>query len=197
MRDRAFDVIRAGVESRAERGCAEIQFEQLLARPLDVIGATRDACRVAAELLPERHRHRVLQMRAARLQHVRERTRLVVERGAQFAGGGEEAGGRGEEREPRGGGEHVVGRLSHVDVIVGMNLVCTRRARRRAVRPRGSRALRSCSCCATCPRPPDTRPRRTDRDARRQEFRRPPRRSRRLSSDRAARDPRSRAPPPA
>ena len=69
--DRQPREVVAGVEARADRRRAEVQFQQLPRRLLHVVGAAPDARGVAAELLAQRHRHRVLQMRAADLQDVR------------------------------------------------------------------------------------------------------------------------------
>ena len=52
---------------------------KLLGRRRDVVGAAPDARGVAAELLPERDRHGVLQVRAAGLQHVGELVGLARE----------------------------------------------------------------------------------------------------------------------
>ena len=79
-----------------------------------------------------------------------------------------------QERQPRRRREHVVGRLSHVDVIVRVDARVRRRARSPGSRRRGWRAPRWRSCCATCRRRPGRRRRRTDRAARRPGSRRRP-----------------------
>ena len=71
--DGELGVVVAGVEAGADRRRAEVQLLQLLRRVLDVVGAALDARGVAAELLAERHRHRVLQVRAADLEDAIER----------------------------------------------------------------------------------------------------------------------------
>ena len=72
-------VIVAGIQSGSDRRGAEIHFFQLLRRLLDIVRTALDAGGVAAELLAERHRHRILQMRAAHLEDVRERVGLLAE----------------------------------------------------------------------------------------------------------------------
>ena len=76
----SLDVVVAGVQSRADRRRAKIQFEQLRRRLFDVVCAARDARGVPAELLAQRHRHRILQVRAADFQHVGEGRGLGVQR---------------------------------------------------------------------------------------------------------------------
>ncbi len=118
VRDREPCVVVAGVQPGADRGRAEVQLLQLLRRLLDIVGAALDARGPAAELLAERHRHRVLQVRPAHLQHVRERARLLLQRRRQAARGVHERPHADEQRDARRRGEHVVGGLSHVHVVV-------------------------------------------------------------------------------
>ena len=71
-------VVVAGVEAGADRRGAEIQLEQLRRRVRRRSSRRmRDVGGVAAELLAERDRHRILQMRAAGLR-ARARTRGLV-----------------------------------------------------------------------------------------------------------------------
>ena len=67
-RDREIRVVVSGIETSADRRRAEVQFPQLFGRPLDVVRSSLEARGVAAELLSERDRHRILQMRAAHFQ---------------------------------------------------------------------------------------------------------------------------------
>ncbi len=91
----------------------------------------RDA--VCAELLPQANRHRVLQMRAAALQHIVELGTLGEERITELAKGLGEVAREREGAEADGRGDHVVGGLRHVDVIVRMD--------RCVASARGSQAL--------------------------------------------------------
>ena len=78
---------------------------------------------VRRELLPERHRHRVLQLRAAHLQHVAKLRGLGFERAAQHGHRIDES----EDSEVAGDLERrrvdVVGALAHVDVFVRMQVL--------------------------------------------------------------------------
>ena len=131
-----------------------------------IVGAAADARGVAAELLAERDRHGVLQVRAAGLQHAGELVGLSREARRRVASPRRTSGaGAEQQRQARRGREHVVGRLAHVDVVVRVHARVGARAARRGSPPRGWRAPRSRSCCARCRRPPDTRRRRTDRAA--------------------------------
>ena len=79
-------VVVAGVQAGADRRGADVQLAQLPRRLLDVVGAALDAGGVAAELLAERDRHRVLKMGAAGLEDVGELVGLSA-RGCARAGG--------------------------------------------------------------------------------------------------------------
>ena len=107
----------AGVQSGPDRRRAEIQLEQRRPRA-STSSAPRGRCGVAAELLAERHRHRVLQVCAADLEHAAERRGLRVERVGQLPRRAHERRGRRQQRQPRRRREHVVGGLAHVDVVV-------------------------------------------------------------------------------
>ena len=80
--------------------------------------AAPHAVRVAAELLPERDRHRILQMRAAGLEHVGELVRFPSEAFAKRVRVRHERRRAEQQRQPRRRREDVVRRLAHVDVIV-------------------------------------------------------------------------------
>ena len=115
-------VLLAGVEPGADGRRAEIQLLESAGRMVDVVGAAGEARGVAAELLAERHRHRVLQVRPADLEH-RRRTRRPCAQATPTARGPtpRAAPCTEEQREPRRRREHVVRRLSHVDVVVRVN----------------------------------------------------------------------------
>ena len=77
---------------------------------------------VAAEFLPQANRRGVGEMRSADLDDVVPLLRLVAQRRCKPFQGGQQFLGNGLARgHVDGGGEHVVGRLPHVDVIVGMD----------------------------------------------------------------------------
>ena len=98
----------------------------------------------AADLLAERQRRRVLQVRAADLDDVRERLRLAVERAraARATAGSRCSSTLLDGRDVHRGRERVVRRLRHVDVIVRVHRRSCRRACRRRARSRGSRSPR-------------------------------------------------------
>ena len=113
-----------GVEPGADRGAAERQLAHVGAGPPRLAATPcRDGRGVAAELLAERDRRGVHQVRPAALDHVGELAGLGLERRRR---GGPGAGqqrpsdqpGRGEVDRRR---EDVVGRLGGVDVVVGMD----------------------------------------------------------------------------
>ena len=68
-----------GVEPRTNGGCAEIQLLQLLCGAFHVLSTLRHVLRVTAELLTEGHRHGVLQVGSAGLQHVGELVALLAQ----------------------------------------------------------------------------------------------------------------------
>ena len=70
-------VVFTGVQSRPDGRGTDVQLAQLLRRRRHVVGSAAHALRVAAELLTERDRDRVLQVRAAGLQDVAELVRLA------------------------------------------------------------------------------------------------------------------------
>ena len=175
LRDRARGVVVAGVESGADRRRAEIQLLQL--RPTHARHRRRRArCRRRSRRTPGRASSAPRPADACVRPSGRRRTRRPC--GASDAASARAASTSApcaeQQRQARRRREHVVGRLSHVDVIVRMDQRGTRRARRRAARRRGWRAPRWRSCCATCRRRPGRRRRRTDRGARRRGSRRRP-----------------------
>ena len=75
----------------------------------------------AVEFLAERHRHRILQVRAAHLQHPLELLALDEEGVLQPAQRLHVAGQAQDQRQPEGGRVDVVGRLPVIDMIVGVD----------------------------------------------------------------------------
>src|SRR3954454_1605819 len=78
------DVLGLGVETRADRGRADVLLEQQVGRLRDAFPRAPDRQRVRGELLAEPNRHGILHMRAARLEDVIERASTIVERLGQL-----------------------------------------------------------------------------------------------------------------
>ena len=119
---------RVGVQPRAGGGAPERDLPDVHERRLHALLAKRDLGGVAGELLAERDRHGVHQVRAAGLDDVlkafrlaRERALELLERGQQLVLGDVQRG------QVDGRGEHVVGGLAHVDVVVGVHLLAGER----------------------------------------------------------------------
>ena len=106
-----------------------------------------------AELLAERERHRVHQVRAAGLDDVGDVGGLAADRPGQLLQRRQKLLGNGERRgEVHRRREHVVAALAAVDVVVRMH----RRSRPRSG-SRDARSPRLRSCCCWCPSPSGTR----------------------------------------
>ena len=131
LRELAADLLgelRVRVEPGAGRGAAERDLAHVDERRLDALLAEADLRRVAAELLAEGHGHRVHEVRAPRLDDVLEALGLARERALELLERGQQLVGRTiERREVHGAGEHVVGGLAHVDVVVGVHAVAGQR----------------------------------------------------------------------
>ena len=111
-----------GVEAGAHGGAAGGQFVETGQRGLDALDVRRELGHVARELLAQGERHGIHEMRAPDLRHLGVLHLLVVQRISQRADRGDESvhdlldGG-----DVHGGREGVVGRLRHVDVVVGVD----------------------------------------------------------------------------
>ena len=116
--DGALGVVVAGVESSADGRRAEVEFEQLDRVDGHLRGRVQHVGGVAAEHLSDRDRHGVLEVGAADLQDRCELVRLALERLAQGRGRFRQAVRHRQDGEPHRRGKHVVGGLSHVDVVV-------------------------------------------------------------------------------
>jgi len=106
----------------ADGGATDRELTQPGQRGLHPFDACLDLPGIAAELLAECHRHGVHQMRSARLDYrlplprlARQRLVQHLESRNQVPHGGFRGG------DVRGGGEGVVRRLRHVDVVVGVH----------------------------------------------------------------------------
>ena len=106
-----------GVESGADRGAAEIDLGDERDSLVHPVGVLADGDRERAELLPQRHRHGILQLRTSEFEHVAEFDCLVGTFGRQFAQCVREPTGADSERHLHGSGVDVVGALSEVDVF--------------------------------------------------------------------------------
>ena len=80
QRAHALGELGVRVQAGADRGAAERDLAEALQRGLDALDPLAHLRRVAAELLAERHRHGVHQVRPARLDDVVELARLRLER---------------------------------------------------------------------------------------------------------------------
>ena len=114
----ALPEILSGVEARANRCRPDVQFRQLPRRGRDIVAAAFDARGEAAELLTERDRDRVLQVRPSRLDHVVELVALARKAAGELARFLDERSGPEQQRQACRRGEDVVRGLTHVDVIV-------------------------------------------------------------------------------
>ena len=113
-----------GVEPGPGGGAAERDLGDLRQRVADAHGGQAHLCGVAGELLAQGDGHGIHQVRAAGLDDVMEGVGLgleggfeLLERGQKLVGGAVQRG----EMDRRG--EHVVGGLPHVDVVIGVSLL--------------------------------------------------------------------------
>src|SRR3954462_7268959 len=111
-----------GVQAGAGRRPAERDLSHLRQGVAHAVLRQGDLRGIAVELLAERHRHRVHEVRAPGLDDVLELLGLAPERLLEGLQRGQQL----VRRVVEGGevdraGEHVVGRLAHVDVVVGVH----------------------------------------------------------------------------
>ena len=107
----------------ADRRGAEVDLVQELPDLGDALHFLADRRAPAVELLAERHRHGVLQVGAAHLQHLVELLALGEERLLQPGQRLHVAGQAQDQREPERGRVDVVGRLPEVDVVVRVDVL--------------------------------------------------------------------------
>ncbi len=113
---------RMCVDARADRRAAERQLFQSTRGRLDPLDAELDLPRVAAEFLSQANRRRVGQVRAADLHDAVEILRLLFQRAMKRAKSGQQLFlDRLQRRDVDRRRDHVVRRLAHVDVVVGMD----------------------------------------------------------------------------
>ena len=122
VRDVCF-VIRRRVDSGADRRRAEVDDVHLIEGPADPLPAAVHHDRVPVERITERHRDRVLELRAAHFADVTELVSLLVERVLEPLQLGEQRFCKREDRHFTGGRDRVVRRLRHIHVVVRMDLV--------------------------------------------------------------------------
>ncbi len=113
---------RRGVDAGAHSGATQRQLTDPRQRAVQALHAVADRGRVSAELLPEGHRRCIHQVRAPGLHDLGELDALALQRRGQMGKRGDEVV---DDRLRRGdmdrGGEHVIGRLRGVDVVVGVH----------------------------------------------------------------------------
>ncbi len=114
--------VRMGVDAAAHRRAADRQFQHRRQRHPRPAKRTLQLPRQAAELLAERQRRGVDQVRATDLQHVLPRRRLLAQRPRALPQRRQQLLlDRQGDGEVDRRGKDVVGALPHVDVIVGMD----------------------------------------------------------------------------
>src|SRR5450759_3687517 len=109
--------VQARSDGRAAQGDRPQPVERVLERPRS---ATQSGA-VGAELLPERDRHGVHQVRPSRLDDIGELVSLGCEGAGQAADLGGKRPTEREHRQVKRRRERVVGRLAEVDVVVGID----------------------------------------------------------------------------
>src|ERR1700722_7777223 len=129
---RALPKFRMRIQASPDGGAADGQIVETVERKLEALDIALQQAGPAAKLLPESERHGILQMGAANFYDVLELGRLGRDRVMNALDGGNQRVFypiRG--RDVHGSGERIVGRLRHVDVIIGMNwLLRSQRAAR-------------------------------------------------------------------
>ena len=115
-------VVIACVQTGSKRRRTEIELVEAFHGRLGCVGSDRQARCIAAELLAQRDRDCVLQMGPTNFEHIGEFDGFGGERVSQRTAFAHEGGVFERQRDPRGGREHVIGGLTHVDVIVRMDL---------------------------------------------------------------------------
>jgi hypothetical protein len=120
---RQLGIAGRGGHRRADRGGAEVDLAQQGANLLDPLHLLADRRAPSAEFLAERHRHRVLQVGAAHLQHALELLALGVERVLQPAQGLGVAFEPPDQRQAKRGRVDVVGGLPEIHMIVRVDVL--------------------------------------------------------------------------
>jgi hypothetical protein len=113
-------IVGVGVDAGADRGRAHVDFANQKHRFLQALLVFSQHHRIGRKLLAQRHRNRVLQLRAAHLDDVPELIGLVFECLTQHRHGFDQLHNAGISRELERRRVDVVGALAHVDVLVGM-----------------------------------------------------------------------------
>ena len=116
-------VIRMSVDARADGRAAEPDLAQELRLLVNGFLRALDRAGVSRELLAQPHGHRVLHVRAARLQDVVEFFAFLVKRGDEAVERGIKLLQLQQRRQPHGRRKNVVGGLPVVDVVVGMDVL--------------------------------------------------------------------------
>ena len=111
-------VLRVGVEAGARGRAANAQLAQAVCAARNALAVAAHSQRIAAKLLPHAHRHRILQMRAAGLQHIVKFSRLARQRVRQRSQHAQQFLQPPQAAQPDGRGNRVIGALRHVHMVV-------------------------------------------------------------------------------
>ncbi len=118
----ALGKFRMRVEAGADRRAADRKIVEPIERDRDARAVAIELRNPAGKFLADGERRRVLQMRAADFDDVREFCRLGLNRIADFAHcRQQDARGFGRGGDVHRGGKRVVGRLRHIYVVIGVN----------------------------------------------------------------------------
>ena len=117
----AVQIALCGVDAGADGRRAQIQLEQLVAAAQNAHGAAAQRVGVGLELLTGEHGHRVLELGAAQLDDMGVFLGLALQRRDEPVQRLQQLAGQPDGRQLARGGEHVVGGLSHVHMVVGMH----------------------------------------------------------------------------
>ena len=117
--DHARVIFRMRVQARARRRAADAQAAQAICRQCDLVPIAPHGLGIRAELLPQAHGHGILQMRAPRLHDRIKFLRFGLQGRRQPIECGEHLIQPPQHAQPDRRGNRIVGRLRHVDVIVG------------------------------------------------------------------------------
>ena len=115
--DRKRSVTGIGGDPGADRGRAEVHLPEQSGGLPQAVDVFLHGGMKRIELLAERHRHRVLQLGAADLEHIGEFDRLGLECIGKFLQRPNEGNGREDHGEAQRCRIGIVGRLGHIDVV--------------------------------------------------------------------------------
>ena len=119
-------ILRMRVQAGAGRRPADAQPPQPLGREFDLVAAALDGGRPGADFLPQANRHGVLQVRPPALDHIVPLGRLAARHADEARQRLQQLVQPPERAQPYRGRDGVIGRLRHVDVVVGMHRLVRR-----------------------------------------------------------------------